>query len=132
MQDGGAWCVADVAVGADHFVIVMGATMPANADARVVATQTHTVLCLDRRFFIRSKFDNRWALLPAPDPRRVPAAGAVAGLTLKLPVAEWTTWIGRYCVGRAKHCQGYCIIMAGDAAVSTLPAVNSVRASITT
>jgi hypothetical protein len=47
-----AWCMADVAIGAGNFIIIMRAAVPSEADVRVVAVQTHTVLDANLGFLV--------------------------------------------------------------------------------
>jgi hypothetical protein len=44
LHHGIAWRMADVAIGAGNFIIIMRAAVPSEADVRVVATQAHTIL----------------------------------------------------------------------------------------
>jgi hypothetical protein len=52
MHYGIARCMADVAIGAGNFIIVMRAAMPSEADVRVVAAQAHTILDANLGFLV--------------------------------------------------------------------------------
>ena len=101
---GVTWRMADVAIGAGDFVIIMWPAVPAEADIRVVATKAHVILDADLGFLMRAKLDYWRTYLAAPYPRRVCPTWAVAGLALQLSVPERAARIGGYCVFATKYC----------------------------
>lgn len=99
-----AWRVADVAIGAGNFVVVMWPTVPAEADVRIVATKANVVLRAYFGFLMGTEIDNGRTFLAAPDSRCVCSARAVAGLTLQLSLPERATRIGGHAVFGTKYC----------------------------
>ena len=103
LHHGIAWRMADVAIGAGNFVVVMWPAVPAEADVRIVASKTHVVLHAYFGFLMGTEFDNRRTFLATPDPRCVRPAGTVAGLALQLSVPERATWIRGHCMLGTKY-----------------------------
>ncbi len=105
LHHGIAWRMADVAIGAGNFVVVMWPAVPAEADVGIVASKADVILDANLGFLVRAKFDNGRSFLTAPYPRCVCSARAVAGLTLQLSVPERAARIRGHCVLGTKYCQ---------------------------
>ena len=69
LHHGIAWRMADVAIGAGNFVVVVWPAVPAEADVRIVATKAHVILDANLGFLVRAKFDDGRSLLSASDSR---------------------------------------------------------------
>lgn len=69
LHHGIAWRMADVAIGAGNFVVVMWPAVPGEADVGIVASKTHVVLHAYFGFLMGTEFDNRRTFLATPDPR---------------------------------------------------------------
>ncbi len=119
--------MADMTVGAGDLIIIVGSTVPAEADVRIVAIEAVVVLYGDLGFLVRTEFDDRRAFLATPDSRGVGSARTVAGLTLQLSVPERATRIGRYCVFGTKDPQRQLIVVAGQARIGALSTVWNFR-----
>ena len=98
------WRMADVAIGAGNFIIVMWPAVPAEADICAVATKAHVILDADLGFLMRAKLDYWRAYLTASYPRCVRSARAVARLALQLSVPERAARIGGHCMFGTKYC----------------------------
>ncbi len=96
--------MADMTVGAGDLVVIVGATVPAEADVRIVATKANVVLRAYFGFLMGTEIDNGRTFLAAPDSRCVRSARAVAGLTLQLSLPERATRIGGHAVFGTKYC----------------------------
>ena len=103
LHHGIAWRMANVAIGAGNFVVVMWPAVPAEADVGIVASKADVILDANLGFLVRAKFDNGRSFLTAPYPRCVRSARAVAGLTLQLSVAKRATRIGGHAVFGTKY-----------------------------
>ncbi len=112
-----------VAIRTGNLVVVMGSTVPAKADVRVVATETCLVLHLYCSFFARTEFDNWRPFLATPYPRCVRSTRAVARLALQLSVPERGARVGGYAVFAAEDGQGLLIAVTGEAGIGALLAV---------
>ena len=63
------WRMTDVTVGTGDLIVVMRSAVPAEANIRIVAIETHIILDADLGFLMRTKIDDWWTFLAAPYPR---------------------------------------------------------------
>lgn len=87
--------VAAVTICTANCFIGVGATVPAGAQVRIVAIQTHAVLHIRQGGVVRGKRNQAGAFLAGPDAARMRATGAVTSLALQLAGPERTVRIGR-------------------------------------
>ena len=66
LHHGIAWRMADVAIGAGNFIVVVRPAVPAEADVRIVATKADFILDANLGFLMRAKLDHWRAFLAAP------------------------------------------------------------------
>ena len=127
LQNGIPGRMAAMAVGACHFVVAVHIGMPSQADAVVMAFETHGILDSRLGCIKVTEADDWWTLLAASDTSGMFVTRPMAGLALQLAMAEGSARVARYSVLRLEYRKCYGVFMTREAGVRAFTAVVTVR-----